>query len=572
MNFGFWNVRGMNREGKQKVVHNFLQANNVGLFGLLESKVKPNNLTKDVSNVFHEWSVSTNTTYHKGGRIWILWKPHLYDIQFLEYNPQYIHMYVVNKNSQDWFFHTIVYAFNGALLSRGDFNCVLQATERLRGQVSLAESAPFQDCLDWCQLMDIKASGAFYTWNNKQPPETRKYSRLDRFLVNKDWMDQLPAYFANFLPEGLFDHTPCLVSKNTSGGNKNRPFKYFNMWSKAPGFLNCVAQGWNKNVVGTKMYKVVRKLKLLKTDLKQLNKNTFSDIENKTDLAQTQLLHIQQQLMRNPGDTDHEGGIHTEEASIQQAFLNYYQMLLGTQNSTKKVKYTVVQRGKVCTEQQQQTLMTPITPEEIKHIIFLIPNDKAPGPDGYSSKFFKDSWDVVGNEVTEAVLDFFQSGCLLKQLHATIVTLIPKVNRPVNVVKYRPIACYNVIYKCISKVLCSRLAVVLPELISPNQGGFIKGISIMENILICQDIVRLYERNAASPRCLFKMDLQKAYDTIEWVFLDDMLQALKFQEQYRKWIMQCVTNATDAGARGSGNHQDNHKELGLTRLGNYLIL
>ncbi|XP_074306271.1 uncharacterized protein LOC141641511 [Silene latifolia] len=186
--------------------------------GISETKVKPNNLNKAMRNVFHELSISTNTTYHKGGRIWILWKPHLYDIQFMEYNAQYIHMYIVNKSSQAHFFHTIIYAFNGITereslwlnIKRlagsiqepwsvgGDFNCVLQANERLRGQVSIAESAAFQVCLDWCQLMDIKASGAFFTWNNKQPSEARKYSRLDMFFVNQDWMDQMPEFFCQF--------------------------------------------------------------------------------------------------------------------------------------------------------------------------------------------------------------------------------------------------------------------------------------------------------------------------------------------------------------------------------------
>ncbi|XP_074313971.1 uncharacterized protein LOC141649174 [Silene latifolia] len=451
----------------------------------------------------------------------------------VKYNAQYIHMSILNKQAQARFFHTIVYAFNGITereslwlnLKRlagsiqgpwsvgGDFNCVLNVNERLRGSVSMAESAPFQDCLDSCQLMDIKASGAFFTWNNKQPPETRKYSRLDRY---------------------------CLES-------------------------NC---GWDQDVQGCK------EIKLLKLELKQLNKDSFSDIEHKADLAETKLLHIQQQIMSRPGDSvliqqeveahkdyqglylakmeflkqkakahwlkegdsnssyfhslikarrnknfihhiaDHKGVIHKEETGIQQAFLNYYRMmLLGTKSNTKKVRVGIVRTGKICTDQHSQMLMSPCTPEEVKNIIFQIPNDKAPGPDGYSSKFFKDSWDIIRHDVTEAVMDFFQSGCLLKQLNATLI-------------------------------LCSRLAKVLPDLISPNQGGFIKERSIIENILICQDLVRLYERNAVSPRCLFKMDLQKAYDTIEWAFLDDMLQALNFPEQFREWIMQCVTTTT----------------------------
>ncbi|XP_074291736.1 uncharacterized protein LOC141618530 [Silene latifolia] len=78
---------------------------------------------------------------------------------------------------------------------------------------------------------------------------------------------------------------------------------------------------------------------------------------------------------------------------------------------------------------------------------------------------------------------------------------------------------------------------VLPDIISSNQGGFIKGRNIVENILICQDIVRLYNRKAASPRCLVKIDLRKAYDTVEWEFLSQMLSALKFPQKFIDLVM-----------------------------------
>ncbi|XP_074313964.1 uncharacterized protein LOC141649167 [Silene latifolia] len=139
---------------------------------------------------------------------------------------------------------------------------------------------------------------------------------------------------------------------------------------------------------------------------------------------------------------DHINKLCTDKEGIQMAFLDYYHMLLGSSNPTTK------------------------------DILFQIPNDKASGPDGYSRKFFKDTWETIGDET----------------------------DRPATVLQYRPIACCNVVYKCISKVLCTRLAAILPELISPNQGGFIKGRSILNNILICQDIINLYKRQAVSPR------------------------------------------------------------------------
>ncbi|XP_074293495.1 uncharacterized protein LOC141620554 [Silene latifolia] len=282
MNIGFWNVRGMNLVNKQLVVNRFLHTNNVGLFGLTETKIKPTNLNKAMTNVFGDWSISTNSSHHFGGRIWILWKPYLFDVTFLEYDAQYIHMRVIDKQSQLSFFHTIVYAFNGisereslwSNLQRlssliqapwaigGDFNCVLVANERLGGRVSTAETEPFQTCLDNCNMMDIQAIGAFYTWNNKQPPETRVYSRIDRFF----WIE------------------------------------------------------------GSKMYRLVRKLKMLKADLKNLNMEYFSDVENKADIAQAKLIHIQKQLISRPGDEElmqQEYNTYQESKQLHQAKMDF---------------------------------------------------------------------------------------------------------------------------------------------------------------------------------------------------------------------------------------------------------
>ncbi|XP_074304583.1 uncharacterized protein LOC141639328 [Silene latifolia] len=164
----------------------------------------------------------------------------------------------------------------------GDFNCVPHAIERLGGTVNTA--------------------GTFSTWNNKQPSETRVYSILDRLFINHEWSVQLPDYFANYFREGNFDHTPCLVSIAKQNQNKCRPFKYLNMWSKAPDFHDCVAKAWAQTINGTRMYVLGRKLKLQKRILKKINRNHFSDVDNRADLAQTELIHIQKQLVERPGN------------------------------------------------------------------------------------------------------------------------------------------------------------------------------------------------------------------------------------------------------------------------------
>lgn len=97
---------------------------------------------------------------------------------------------------------------------------------------------------------------------------------------------------------------------------------------------------------------------------------------------------------------------------------------------------------------------------------------------------------MVGSLFVAAVKKFFSSGCLLKQLDATALALVPKVPQPTKVTDYKPIVCCNTVYKCISKIIANGLKVHLPYLVSRNQSDFIYGRRIMDNTLLAQEIIK----------------------------------------------------------------------------------
>jgi len=117
-------------------------------------------------------------------------------------------------------------------------------------------------------------------------------------------------------------------------------------------------------------------------------------------------------------------------------------------------------------EDQVCFISSPISDAEIRDTLFSLAVGKAPGLDGYNVEFFKHSWEIVGPSVILAVKDFFTTSKLLREINTTILALVPKVPNASNVNDFRPIACCNTIYKCITKLIANRLSHVLPSIIS----------------------------------------------------------------------------------------------------------
>jgi hypothetical protein len=112
-------------------------------------------------------------------------------------------------------------------------------------------------------------------------------------------------------------------------------------------------------------------------------------------------------------------------------------------------------------------------------------------------------------------------------------------NVPTN---YKPIACCNTMYKCITKVLAGRIKTILCGIISPSQCVFITEKLIQYGIWLCQELLKNYHKSNISPRCLIKLDIKKAIDSLEWAYLQTTMEDLGFPKQLIGWIMVCITN------------------------------
>lgn len=151
---------------------------------------------------------------------------------------------------------------------------------------------------------------------------------------------------------------------------------------------------------------------------------------------------------------------------------------------------------------------------------------------------------MVGAEVTDAILEFFENGKILKQINHSIIALIPKSDNARTVGEYRPISLCNVLYKAISKIIAARLSNVLPKLVDEAQAGFVHGHKMAENVMLVQEILRSYGRKKSEPKCLIKVDIKKAFDSVSWDFLGEVLEGLKFPPRFVGWIMECISSTS----------------------------
>ena len=168
---------------------------------------------------------------------------------------------------------------------------------------------------------------------------------------------------------------------------------------------------------------------------------------------------------------------------------------------------------------------------------------KAPGPDGMNVLFCQRFWHVVGDTVVDAVLDFLNTGHMLLDINHTYTVLIPKVKNPEKMSDFRPISLCNVIYKIISKVLANRLKQVLPNIISPIQSVFAPGCLITDNVLLAYETLHSMHCRKKGYMAL-KLDVSKAYDRVEWPFLQGVMQRLGFPKTWIERVRSCVTTTS----------------------------
>ncbi|XP_062100567.1 uncharacterized protein LOC133806486 [Humulus lupulus] len=498
----------------------------VGLGAFFETNLRGNKVEEFMMNVFIGWEYYTSSFCE--GRLLLVWHPGFVSITILQVTLQFMHCQVNFRDSnQPW-------------LMAGDFNAVFDYDDRIGGCIITEfEMANAQQWRALGLADEMRSIGSRYTWTNNQEAGARIFSKLERVFKNKSWMDI-----------------------------------FYNMWTDHIDFRNVVLSSWYKPLHAQGLSCIMRKLDRLKHVLRKFNKEAIGDVTINFLVAKEQF-QIYESFIRQRskitwlrfGDEnsayfhaclkqrrvanritsfiDDLGQIHDNFEYVVSHFIHHFRSIMGSSSSASTdIQQTCFVCGAILNLDQQLGLLKPFKKKDVKAALFHINCVKSPGPDGFSAGFYKFLWKDIGDEISNVILGFFEKGELANEINNTTLSLIPKVENPSKAVDFRLIACSNTLYKCISKMICMRLARVLPVLINQNQGAFVQNRSLAHNIFIFQDLIKGYNRRNISPRCVLKIDLSKAYDTIDWLFLENLLKAFCFPSKFIHRIMLCLRGTT----------------------------
>nr|XP_016510137.1 PREDICTED: uncharacterized protein LOC107827506 [Nicotiana tabacum] len=302
------------------------------------------------------------------------------------------------------------------------------------------------------------------------------------------------------LPRLTSDHLPILLD-GCRGRGVRAPFRFENMWLKVPRFGDKVKEWWiSYGVTGTPSFRLSKKLKLLKGDIIRWNKEVFGRIEVKM----RELMHEFRELEGG------EGARELDESEKER---------LG-EVKREIIELAIAQETR---EGDNEWLERAFEEEEVHEAVSSCAGDKAPDPDGFSLAFFQLCWDTIKGELMETIEYFYVNGVFKRSINATFITIVPKKEGASCIRDYMPISLVGSIYKIISK------------------NAFVEGRQILDAALVANELVDSRRKNR-DLSLLCKLDLEKAFDHVNWEFLDFIMMRMGFRARWRGWIKFCISS------------------------------
>ncbi|GKE06300.1 RNA-directed DNA polymerase, eukaryota, reverse transcriptase zinc-binding domain protein [Tanacetum coccineum] len=391
--------------------------------------------------------VEMETWSEEGCRIVVGWDPLVISANLLAQSDQAMHLSVRSLLDNKLLYVSVIYgeitpksrsrlwrnlrnhvsiAGSEPWILLGDFNVILKSNENSNGlNVRSEGTQDFRECVDYLGVADINMNGLFYTCIQKMKnPELGVLKKLDKIMGNAQFIGPYPDSFAVFMPYLSSGQCPCVLILPELTTRKPRPFRFMNFLVDKKEFMISVRENWNVDVKGFAMFRLAKRIKFMKKHMRDLNRKN-GDVFDKVNFLRTELGRIQECLDKDPSNValreeemvyasafkdaaldeekvvkgrvnrnrikvvyDDKGNpCHRDE--IANIFVSHFMSFLGTQDVVYEVEDVDSLFTKRLNADAALDLIKPVDDKEIKEDLFSIDDNKASGPDGYLSKFFK---------------------------------------------------------------------------------------------------------------------------------------------------------------------------------------
>ncbi|XP_022680743.1 uncharacterized protein LOC111256665 [Setaria italica] len=338
----------------------------------------------------------------------------------------------------------------------GDFNLLLRASDKNRNNINRRNLGRFRRFVDELQLKDVYLHGRRYTWSNEREDPTM--AQLDRVLVSIDWDARFPFAFLQALSSYASDHCPLHLATNAMFTVKRR-FHFEPWWPKLPGYQDMVTRAWSSRCASSDPFVCLdHKLKNTAKELQKWSSRSIGQIRTQLLVAKTLILWLDKAqgqriltaderdlrkqlkckslglaslertmarqrtrlLFLREGDAntklfhmhssysikkkhiaklEHDGAVGLNQEDKEQLLFNHFKAIMGTPSARTEhidllaLDFQAFELGH---------LDAPFSEQEIWNTIRSMANERAPGPDGFTAKFYKASWPMIKGDVVAA--------------------------------------------------------------------------------------------------------------------------------------------------------------------------
>lgn len=478
----------------------------------------------------------------------------------------------------------------------GDFNDVVVADDKKGGNPrSMTQLALGRNVLAECGLSEFGYEGYPFTWFNGREGSENIQCRHDRAMGNEGFNNYFSPIRVIHLTRFGSDHAAILVHRevdpNVVCRKRVHVFRFEDIWSKDPRcekLINSsmdwetkvsVVQGLNNDFQEYRVSEVKKGISRLENQLKEAhlwdgspdNIIKFKELEKEHgELLQveeviwrqksravwlkdgdknTKFFHGKENQRRKINEIskmkDEHGILWRGDKNVERLLVNYFSSLFTTSDPVNMELTCEVIRDRLSAYHISWCSRT-YSDEEIEESIKQMHPLRAPGPDGLPTLFYQKYWHLVGNDVKRLVKGILNNQESPEKINKTFIVLIPKGKDPKSPKDYRPISLCNVSMKIVTKVIAKRIKSIFPDVIDAEQSGFVEGRLITDNGLIDIECFHWLKKKRKGKKGMMavKLDMSKAYDRIEWPFVQVVLTAMGFPKCMVSVIMRCISSVS----------------------------